>query len=84
MYLGFTPHIDFHHDNDDTASSSAGTTQCLIQIERGANWLTDFVMLDPLAHKGLHYCQLYCGVLRGALEMVRDCLFLLCSSWCVL
>lgn len=34
------------------------------------NLLTDFVEL-PEACEKLSYCQLLCGVIRGALEMVR-------------
>lgn len=59
MYLGITPSI--------TNWSPAGDEFSLI-LEN--NPLVDFVEL-PDNHSSLIYSNLLCGVLRGALEMVR-------------
>lgn len=61
MYLGITPSI--------TNWSPAGDEFSLI-LEN--NPLVDFVEL-PDNHSSLIYSNLLCGVLRGALEMVRLC-----------
>lgn len=66
MYLGITPSV--------TNWSPAGDEFSLI-LEN--NPLVDFVEL-PDNHSTLVYSSLLCGVLRGALEMVRSirCTFL--------
>ena len=46
--------------------SSAGDEFSLL-LEN--NPLIEFVEL-PAGHSALNYCNIYCGVLRGALEMV--------------
>lgn len=60
MYLGITPSV--------TNWSPAGDEFSLI-LEN--NPLVDFVEL-PDNHSTLIYSNLLCGVLRGALEMVRS------------
>ena len=60
MYLGITPSV--------TNWSPAGDEFSLI-LEN--NPLVDFVEL-PDNHSTLIYSNLLCGVLRGALEMVRN------------
>lgn len=47
---------------------NADNTECSLVLED--NLLTDFVEL-PEACEKLSYCQLLCGVIRGALEMVN-------------
>ncbi len=60
MYLGITPSV--------TNWSPAGDEFSLI-LE--SNPLVDFVEL-PDKHSNLVYSNLLCGVLRGALEMVKS------------
>ncbi len=60
MYLGITPSV--------TNWSPAGDEFSLI-LE--SNPLVDFVEL-PDNHNNLVYSNLLCGVLRGALEMVKS------------
>lgn len=60
MYLGITPSV--------TNWSPAGDEFSLI-LE--SNPLVDFVEL-PDNHSNLVYSSLLCGVLRGALEMVKS------------
>lgn len=59
MFLGVTPMV---------GSWSSDNKECSLVLED--NPLTTFVEL-PESHKGLTYCNLLCGVLRGALEMVQ-------------
>lgn len=59
MFLGITPTV---------AGWSADGKSFSILLEE--NPLTDFVELPPDA-QGILYCNLLCGVLRGALEMVQ-------------
>ena len=49
------------------------------------NPLADFVELpdDGRAQDELWYSNILCGVIRGALEMVRISLQVACSLWCV-
>ncbi|CAL5219638.1 g1513 [Coccomyxa viridis] len=47
---------------------SADGTECSLILED--NPLTDFVEL-PDAYNGLIYCNVLCGIIRGALEMVN-------------
>ena len=61
MYLGITPSV--------TNWSPAGDEFSLV-LE--SNPLVDLVEL-PDNHSSLVYSNLLCGVLRGALEMVRVC-----------
>lgn len=50
------------------ANWSADNMECSLILED--NPLVDFVEL-PETCQGLSYCNILCGVLRGALEMVR-------------
>ena len=59
MFLGITPAV--------TNWSPAGDEFSLL-LEN--NPLTDFVEL-PEGHRNLNYSNILCGVLRGAMEMVR-------------
>lgn len=58
------------------ANWSADNMECSLILED--NPLVDFVEL-PETCQGLSYCNILCGVLRGALEMVR----ILFNSWVV-
>ena len=42
----------------------------LLSLTLDTNPLTSFVEL-PAELSGLAYCQLFCGIIRGALEMVQ-------------
>lgn len=59
MYLGLTPVV---------SNWSAAGDEFSLLLE--SNPLTEFVEL-PSGHNNLNYSNLMCGVLRGALEMVR-------------
>lgn len=59
MFLGVTPEI--------TAWNKEGTAFSLILLD---NPLVDFVELPP-QYQELQYCNLLCGVVKGALEMVQ-------------
>ncbi|EIE20894.1 TRAPP I complex [Coccomyxa subellipsoidea C-169] len=50
------------------ANWNADSTECSLILED--NPLTDFVEL-PESYSGLIYCNVLCGVIRGALEMVN-------------
>ena len=50
------------------ANWDADRTGCSLILED--NPLVDFVEL-PETCQGLYYCNVLCGVIRGALEMVR-------------
>lgn len=58
MFLGVTATV---------ANWDADGTECSLILED--NPLVDFVELPETCH-GLYYCNVLCGVLRGALEMV--------------
>ena len=58
LFLGFSPSV--------TNWSSDGKECCLVFED---NPLVEFVELDE-STKSLSYCQIYCGIIRGALEMV--------------
>ncbi|XP_025901445.1 trafficking protein particle complex subunit 3-like protein [Nothoprocta perdicaria] len=60
MYLGVTPSV--------SCSSAAGNEFSLILDK---NPLVDFVEELPAERASLCYCNLLCGVIRGALEMVH-------------
>ncbi|NXX27436.1 TPC3L protein, partial [Nicator chloris] len=62
MYLGVTPSV--------SCSSATGNEFSLILDK---NPLVDFVEELPVERASLCYCNLLCGVIRGALEMVRKC-----------
>lgn len=62
MYLGVTPSV--------SCSSATGNEFSLILDK---NPLVDFVEELPAERASLCYCNLLCGVIRGALEMVRKC-----------
>lgn len=62
MYLGVTPSV--------SCSNTAGNEFSLILDK---NPLVDFVEELPAERASLCYCNLLCGVIRGALEMVRKC-----------
>ena len=76
MYLGFVPLLEDWH-------IEGRSSECSIMIEKGANWLTDFVELDLERQQELHYCQLYCGIIRGALEMVNLQIYVILGCICV-
>ena len=59
MFLGTTPTV---------GNWSADGKECSLMIDD--NPLTAFVEL-PEEHSHLHFCNILCGVIRGALEMVR-------------
>ena len=58
MYLGITPKV---------VISPQDPKECSLIFDE--NPLTSFVEL-PESRKGLHYCNVLCGILRGALESV--------------
>ncbi|KAH9311126.1 hypothetical protein KI387_026161, partial [Taxus chinensis] len=58
MFLGVTASV---------ANWDADGTECSLILED--NPLVDFVELPETCH-GLYYCNVLCGVIRGALEMV--------------
>ncbi|NXS56513.1 TPC3L protein, partial [Brachypteracias leptosomus] len=60
MYLGVTPSV--------ICSSAAGNEFSLILDK---NPLVDFVEELPAKRASLCYCNILCGVIRGALEMVH-------------
>ncbi|XP_009287411.1 trafficking protein particle complex subunit 3-like protein [Aptenodytes patagonicus] len=60
MYLGVTPSV--------SCSSAAGNEFSLILDK---NPLVDFVEELPAERASLCYCNILCGVIRGALEMVH-------------
>ncbi|KFW09896.1 Trafficking protein particle complex subunit 3-like, partial [Eurypyga helias] len=60
MYLGVTPSV--------SCCSAAGNEFSLILDK---NPLVDFVEELPAERASLCYCNLLCGVIRGALEMVH-------------
>lgn len=59
MYLGLTPVV---------SNWSAAGDEFSLLLE--SNPLTEFVELPP-GHANLNYSAILCGVLRGALEMVK-------------
>jgi len=59
MFLGINVEV--------TSWNSEGTGFSLLFFE---NPLTDFVELPP-QYQDLHYCNVLCGVIRGALEMIQ-------------
>jgi hypothetical protein len=59
MFLGVTATV---------TSWDAEGTECSLILDD--NPLVDFVEL-PETCQGLYYCNLLCGVIRGALEMVK-------------
>lgn len=60
MFLGIGANV--------TGWNAPENTACTIVLE--SNPLADFVEL-PEAYQDLSYCQMLCGVIRGALEMVN-------------
>lgn len=63
MFLGVTAEVTNWHEDGK---------QCSLIMNANENPFADFVELPP-AYKELVYCNILCGVIRGALEMV--CLF---------
>ena len=61
MYLGFQAQV--HSWNKDE-------TECILTIP-AENVLTNFVSLPEKCARTLSYCNLICGVIEGALKMVR-------------
>ena len=59
MFLGITAEV--------TNWSADGNSFSLVLVD---NPLVDFVEIPP-QFSGLHYCNVLCGVIRGALEMVQ-------------
>lgn len=59
MFLGITPEVSLWNKENSSFS--------LIFTE---NPLVDFVELPP-KYLDLHYCNVLCGVIKGALEMVQ-------------
>ena len=67
MFLGITPQV---------ASWSAAGDEFSLMFD--SNPLAEFVEL-PEGHSNLWYSNLLVGVIKGALEMVRNCdLYLMC------
>jgi hypothetical protein len=64
MFLGVSAEV---------TSWSDDSKQCSLILAAHDNPFAEFVELPP-QYKDLVYCQLLCGVLRGALEMVRSAL----------
>lgn len=60
MYLGITPSV--------TCNNSSRTEFSLILDK---NPLVEFVEELPAGRSSLCYCNLLCGIIRGALEMVN-------------
>ena len=54
--------------NVDVANWSVDGNSCSLMIQD--NPFTDFVELPP-QYAELHYCNILCGVVKGALEMVQ-------------
>ena len=63
----------------DVTNWSDDGRQCSVVLAANENPFADFVEL-PAQYKDLVYCQMLCGVVRGALEMVcyaRACVLIL-------
>jgi len=71
FYLGFAAKV--HSWNKDE-------TECCMTIPSD-NALTSFVSLPEKCAKTLSYCNLICGVIEGALKMVRCCSLLFLSLY---
>lgn len=71
MFLGITADVvnwtEATPSNSSSQSSTAGTGFSLLINE---NPLADFVELPP-QYSSLCYCNILCGVIRGALEMIQ-------------
>lgn len=65
MYLGITPSV--------TCNNSSRNEFSLILDK---NPLVEFVEELPAGRSSLCYCNLLCGIIRGALEMVNSCFIL--------
>ena len=52
----------------NTSDWNKGNTAVTIIIQK--NPLTGFVQI-PKQHLGLHYCNIFCGILRGALNQLK-------------
>ncbi|VDP04173.1 unnamed protein product [Soboliphyme baturini] len=59
-YLGIVPTVTNWNSTADEFS-----------LVFDSNPLTEFVELPPDSHKQLHYSQMICGTIRGALEMLN-------------
>ena len=64
MYLGITPSV--------TCNNSSRNEFSLIPDK---NPLVEFVEELPAGQSSLCYCNLFCGIIRGTLEMVRHRLY---------
>lgn len=73
MYLGITPSV--------TCINKRGNKFSLILNK---NPLVDFVEELPAGRSSLCYCNLLCGVIRGALEMVKNFAIHFFFSICVM
>lgn len=65
MYLGITPTV--------TCNNSSRNEFSLILDK---NPMAEFVEELPAGRSSLCYCNLLCGIIRGALEMVKNTLHL--------
>lgn len=65
MFLGVTAECRYSANPAEAGGESLGA----FNIVLGDNPLTDFVEVPP-EHSDLVYCNILCGVIRGALEMV--------------
>ena len=60
MYLGITPSVTCHNSSRNEFS-----------LILHKNPLAEFVEELPAGRSALCYCNLLCGIIRGALEMVK-------------
>lgn len=68
MFLGITADVTNWTDPPEgSVGGASGTAFSLILTE---NPFAEFVELPP-AYMGLHYSNILCGIIKGALEMVQ-------------
>ncbi|CAE7640688.1 Trappc3 [Symbiodinium microadriaticum] len=68
MFLGIT--ADVVNWTDPPAGGGGGTNGTGFSLVLAENPFAEFVELPP-AYAGLHYSNILCGVIKGALEMVQ-------------
>jgi hypothetical protein len=74
MYLGITPSV---------TCNNASKNEFSLILDK--NPLVEFVEELPAGRSSLCYCNLLCGIIRGALEMVKHVFhFATCISYLVL
>ena len=64
--VGFKMFLGVNVDLVNWSEDITEVTLCLMK-----NPMTDFVELPDKTHVGLKYSNIYCGVIRGALEQIR-------------